>query len=387
MTIASGNTNLELPALSSGTAQLALPATALAYADTLRLDFIHPDGDDVYPYQFALSTTSPSVITTNLPNGLPIPQFNLVTQTNYSDPVYWEESIRFPATLTSIVLVPTNAGTLAQLNSLSATVMGGVNGTQVLGTVQAGYTNNVFSYTLHWTGPSWPVQEVGWTFQMPGDYSNFSWNRDSRWTVYPDYDIGRASGTATPDTTNVDVTDMDIPDSFDFNSTKYSCYWASLTTPAGDGLRLEFSPSQLFDCRAGGAPSGDGYLLYANQQVSPANDISANTVPDLYMTLSSGSVVQGSFTVGSNSNLVSAAAGSLNGPIDVLVSPTGAFNGNQVELNFNANANTGYSIWSSTNLVTWQWDGTASQAGPGQYEFFDQLATNSPCRFYRITSP
>jgi autotransporter-associated beta strand protein len=387
MTIASGNTNLEIPPLSSGTAQLALPATALAYADTLRLDFIHPDGDDVYPYQFALSTTSPSVITTNLPSGLPIPQLNLVIQTNYSDPVYWEESIRFPATLTSIVLVPANATTLALLNSLSATVMGGVNGTQVLGTVQASYTNNVFSYTLHWTGPSWPVQEVGWTFQMPGDYSNFSWSRDARWAVYPNYDIGRASGTATPDTTNVDVTDMDIPDSFDFNSTKYSCYWASLTTPAGDGLRLEFSPSQLFDCRAGGAPYGDGYLLYANQQVSPANDISANTVPDLYMTLSSGSTVQGSFTVGSNSNLVSAAAGSLNGPINVLVSPTGAFNGNQVELNFNANVNTSYSVWSSTNLVTWQWNGTASQASPGQYEFFDQLTTNSPCRFYRITSP
>ena len=105
------------------------------------------------------------------------------------------------------------------------------------------------------------------------------------------------------------------------------------------------------------------------------------------MTLSSGNVVQGSFTVGSNSNLVSAAAGSLNGPINVLVSPTGAFNGNQVELNFNADANTGYSVWSSTNLVAWQWDGTASQASPGQYEFFDQLTTNSPCRFYRITSP
>jgi beta-galactosidase len=385
MTIASGNTNLEMPPLSNGTAGLSLPANALAYADTLRLDFIHPDGDDVYPYQFALSSAPASVITTNLPDGLPIPQFNLVTQTNYNDPVYWIESIRFPATLTSVTLVPANATTLAQLNSLSATVMGGVNGAQTLGTVQATYTNNVFSYTLHWTGPSWPVQEVGWTFQMPSGYSNFSWNRDGRWTVYPDYDIGRASGTATPDTTNVDVTGMDIPNAFDFDSTKYNCNWASLTSAAGDGLRLQFNGSELFDCRAGGTTGGN--LLYANQQVSPANDISANIVPDLFMTLGSGNVLQGSFTVGSNSNLVSSAAGSLNGPINVQVSPTGDLNGNQVELNFNANANTGYSVWSSTNLVTWQWDGTATQGGAGQYEFFDQLATNSPVRFYRITSP
>lgn len=387
MTIAAGNTNLEMPPLTSGVAQISLPAAALAYADTLRLDFIHPDGDDIYSYQFALSNTAPvSVITTNLPSGLSIPQFNLITQTNYNDPLYWTESIRFPATLANVVLNPANAVTLAQLNSLSATVIGGINGTQVLGTIQAGYTNNVFSYSLQWTGPSWPVQEVGWAFQMPGDYSNFSWSRDARWTIYPDYDAGRASGTATPDTTNVDVTEMDIPDAFDFDSTKYNCYWASLTTPNGDGLRLDFSPSQLFDCRAGGTTNGDGYLLYANQQVSPANDISANIVPDLYMTLSSGNVLQGSFTVGSNSNMVSAAAGSLNGPIHV-ISLTGAFDGNQVELNFGANANAGYSVWSSTNLVTWQWDGTASQAGPGQFEFLDQLATNSPCRFYRITSP
>ncbi|MGH7942867.1 MAG: hypothetical protein ACREFR_17550, partial [Limisphaerales bacterium] len=137
----------------------------------------------------------------------------------------------------------------------------------------------------------------------------------------------------------------------------------------------------------GATTNGDGYLLYANQQVSPANDISANVVPDLFMTLSTGDVLQGSFTVGSNSNLVAAAAGSLDGPVNVLVSPNGALEGNQVELNFSANANTGYSIWSSTNLVNWQWVGTAAQPGPGQYEFFDQLATNSPCRFYRITSP
>ncbi|HEV2454628.1 MAG TPA: glycoside hydrolase family 2 TIM barrel-domain containing protein, partial [Verrucomicrobiae bacterium] len=385
MTIASGATNLEMPPLSNGAAQLLLPANALAYADTLRLDFLHPDGDDVYAYQFALLNTTASVISTNLPAGLPIPQFNLVTQTNYNDPVYWIESMRFPATLTSVVLVPASAVTLAQLNSLSATVMGGVNGSQVLGTLQAAYTNNLFSYSLHWTGPSWPVQEVGWTFQMPSADNQFSWSRAARWTVYPNDDIGRASGTAAPDSTNVDVTDMDIPNAFDFNSTKYNCNWASLTTPAGDGLRLAFNPSQLFDCRAGG--TANGYLLYANQQVSPANDISAGVVPDLYLTLSSGNVLQGSFTVGSNSNLVSAAAGSLNGPINVAVSPGGGLNGNQLELNFSANANAGYSIWASTNLAAWVWDGAATQSGPGQFEFFDQLATNSPCRFYRITSP
>jgi hypothetical protein len=265
--------------------------------------------------------------------------------------------------------------------------MGGINGTQVLGTVEASYTNNLFSYTLHWTGPSWPVQEVGWTFQMPATYTNFSWNRAARWTVYPDYDIGRASGTATPASTNVDVTDMDIPNAFDFNSTKYNCNWASLTSAAGDGLMLQFSPQQLFHCRAGATTNGLGYILTANQQVSPANDISANVVPDLFMTLNSGNVLQGSFSVGSNSNMVSSAAGSLNGPINVLFPAGSGSNVNQIELNFSGNTNIGYSVWASTNLMNWQWEGTATQANPGQYEFFDQSVTNYPYRFYRITAP
>jgi beta-galactosidase len=386
MTIASGTTNLELPPLTTNTLQLALPANALSYADTLRLDFVHPNGNDVYPYQFTLTNIVTSVMTSNLPAALPIPSFNLIAQTNYNDPVLWTESIRFPSTLASVVLSPANATTLAQLNSLSATVMGGVNGAQTLGTIQAGFTNNVFTYTLHWTGPSWPVQEVGWTFQMPAAYTNFTWNRSARWTAYPPADIGRASGTATPASTNVDVTDMDITNAFDFNSTKYNCYWANLTSAAGDGIMLEFNQQQLFDCRAGGASDGVSWLLYANQQVSPPNDF-GNIIPDLFMTLSSGNTLQGSFSVGSYSNALLSASGSLTGPIKASVSPGAAGKGSQLQLNFNGTANDSYSVWSSTNLFNWIWEGTATQGSPGLFEFIDPTSTNFPCRFYRLTSP
>jgi hypothetical protein len=354
----------------------------------LRLDFIHPNGNDVYAYQFSLSnTTVVSQISSNLPANLPIPNFNLVVATNYSNPNYWTESIRFASSLTNVALSPTNATTLAQLNSLSATVIGGTSGQQVLGTVQAGFTNNVFSYTLNWTGSSWPVQEVGWTFQMPLDCTNFSWSRVARWTAYPPTDIARATGTATPASTNLDATDANITNAFDFNSTKYNCTWASLTSAAGDGLRLSFGP-QLFHCRAGAAINGQGYVLYANQQVSTANDISANIVPEEYMTLSSGNVVSGSFIAGSNSNLISGAtAGGLSGPISVLFPTGGGFNGNEADLNFSGYTNASYSVWTSTNLLNWFWAGTAVQSGPGQYQFADPGSTNSQDRFYRVSSP
>ena len=150
LTIASGNTNASLPPRSAGTVQIAVPADALAYADTLQLDFIHPDGRDILAYQFAwTNTASGSQLNSTLPAGLPIPTLNLITRKTVTDPGYgWSEVLRYPASLTSVVLTPANATNLAQLQALSATVIGGTNGTQVLGQLQAGYTNNQFSYSL-----------------------------------------------------------------------------------------------------------------------------------------------------------------------------------------------------------------------------------------------
>lgn len=386
-TIASGVTNISLPPLSNGVAQLSLPANALAYADALRLDFIHPNGNDVYAWQFALTNAAVySVLNTNLPAGLPIPQFNLITRTNYNNPNYWTECIRFPASLTNVTITPSNATTLAQLQGLTATVIGGNTGVQVFGTLQAGYTNNVFSYTLTWSGPSADVQELGWAFQMPSTCDHFSWNRSARWSVYPASDIGRAAGVATPDTTNVDATDMDITNAFDFNSTKYDCYWATLATAGGDGLRLQFGPQQLFHCRAGGA-SGGGYLLFANQQVSPPDDY-GEKVPDLFMTLTSGNVVQGSFTVGSNTELP-VPGGSDLGAVQILAPSGGGGGGggSSVEVNFSGSTNASYSVWASSNLLNWQWAGAATEIAPGQYQFTDPSATNYAHRFYRASAP
>jgi hypothetical protein len=385
-TIASGNTNASLAPLTQGTMQLAVPSNALAYADTLRLDFIDVNSNDIFAWQFALTNTAvSSQMAASLPAGLPIPAFNLVMYSNYNNPNYWTECERFPAALAGVVLTPPNAAALGQLAALTATVIG-TNG-QVLGQLQAGFTNSIFSYTLRWTGPTTNIQELGWIFQMPTNDDCFSWSRAGRWTVYPSTDIGRATGTAIPATTNVDPTEMDIPNSFDFNSTKYNCNWASLTTAAGDGLRLGFGPQQLFHCRAGAANGGPGYVLFANQEVGPAADISSNIVPELFMTLYNGSVVQGSFSVGSNSNLGSGAAGSLGGPIHVLVPTGGASGETPVELTFSGSTNTGYSVWASTNLLNWEWDGMAAQINPGQYQFFDPAATNLPHCFYRISSP
>lgn len=298
--ITSGESRLTLAPRSDGRAEIQVPADALAQADALRVEFIHPDGDQVVVHRFILKETpATSHLSADLPTALAIPQFNLVTRVTKSDPKVWRKVETFPSSLTNVVLTPPSATTLSQLTQLSADVVGGTNH-EMVGHLEAKYDNGQFSYSLKWTRGKEEVHELGWTFEMPGDCDHFSWDRAARWSVYPDHHIGRAIGTAVPDSMNVPVTRMNRIDAFDFNSTKYDCNWASLTTAGGAGLRVEFEPKERFHCRAGTTDNHQGYLLFVNQQVSPPDDISKPIIPDDYLTLTPGSTIEGSFRVGSS---------------------------------------------------------------------------------------
>ena len=85
-------------------------------------------------------------------------------------------------------------------------------------------------------------------FSVEKEYATLNWQRKTQWTVYPEYHIGRARGSAK-------LSDKDKyqfkygvkPDwewrhdnnflgSNDFRSSKDFIYWASLTNNAGNGL-------------------------------------------------------------------------------------------------------------------------------------------------------
>jgi hypothetical protein len=298
--IASGDSQVNQPPRSKGTAELSLPAEALTQADALRVEFIHPNGNHVVAHRFVLKETPPaSRMSADLPDGLAIPQFHVVTRITARDKKVWRKVTTFPSSLTNVVVEPATATTLAQLTHLTADIVGGTKN-ELVGHLEARYESGEFTYNLKWTGSREEVHELGWTFEMPNDCDHFSWDREARWTIYPDHHIGRAIGTATPDSMNAQVTRMDRPDAFDFNSTKYDCNWASLTTAAGAGLRAEFDPQQRFHCRAGLADDGHGYTLFVNQQVTPPDDISKPIVPDYYMMLNRGETIKGHFRIGSN---------------------------------------------------------------------------------------
>jgi hypothetical protein len=100
-----------------------------------------------------------------------------------------------------------------------------------------------------------------------------------------------------PDSAEQEVTHITRPDAFDFTSTKYGCEWATMLDDSGEGVGVRFDKEQRHQVRGG--TSGDGGReLVVNLWCCPPRDISSSVVPDLYLTMEKGKVVEGAFGVG-----------------------------------------------------------------------------------------
>jgi len=305
-TVSSGTMHLALPARSHGQERLHLPADELASADTLRLDFDHPGGWNVVTYQFPLKPIAHPAPQIE-PVTVMFPQFNLVTGKRVKDKTDWWVLDRHSGALANVMMqrrdgaqtatsVEAVLGTaLTDIRSLDADILLQPS-SNIVGRVHAELAGGKMSFRVTWTGGTQDVYELGWIFRLPKAADHFSWSRQANWSYYPPGHIGRPTGTATPDSAKVDLTKVDRPDAFDFNSTKFNCDWASLSDANGHGLCLEFSPAQRQHVRGGVAADGSCELI-VNRCYSPPRDISSNIVPELYTVLKRGQEVDGSFQI------------------------------------------------------------------------------------------
>lgn len=305
--LASGTAQLKLAPRTRAKLELALPTSAAnVTADALRIDFDHPGGWNVVSCQFAMAKEAPraSAMRTAPPEDLRFPQFNLVSNITKGDPEKWRAITRRRGSLINVKTEPAGgsdalARPLTSMRSLEADVVFADEPATVIGHLRAEWADGRLKYRLAWSGKKADIQELGWIFDRPAAFKRFSWKRKALWSVYPETHIGRPTGTATPDSANVPLTNNTRPDAFDFNSTKYDCDWASLTDAEGNGLRVEFAPDQRHHVRGGFGPDG-GLQLIVNRQCSPPQDISSGVVKDFYLTLKPGDTVEGGFRVGSN---------------------------------------------------------------------------------------
>ena len=330
-TIQKGQAHLALAPRTTGKVALRLPRSA-TNADALLISFDDPRGWNVATYQCQLAKPKPAPnrMLAALPDGLLFPRLNLDAKTTNGDSASWLRAYRFYGKLINVTTEPPSAQDLStrllkDVRSLDADVVlsdeqitPALDGfahnpkavvpdpNQIAAHVRAEFANGKFSYRIDWKGAKANVEQVGWVFDMPKQFDRFSWDRSALWSYYPKTHIGRPTGTALPDTANVHVTKITRPDAFDFVSTKYDCNWATLTDAKGRGLRVELdNTASSGDAKktTGGVRAGitpNGYELVVNQQCSPPNDISTNAVTDLYLNMSAGDHVEGSFRIGSN---------------------------------------------------------------------------------------
>ena len=102
-------------------------------------------------------------------------------------------------------------------------------------------------------------RQVGLVFSVPGSNKNLSWYRNGFWSSYPEWHIGRPSGSAVPFPPDVFYLnrlgvkpegewrlDANSLGTNDFRSTRQSIYWAVLTNSAGNGIAVVSDGRQSF---------------------------------------------------------------------------------------------------------------------------------------------
>ena len=340
--IASGVSQAALAPRSRGGIKLSLPAESLSQADALRLEFNHPDGRNIATYDLRLKPerdSTPKLVTARL-SGINFPRFNFTAMTYANNSIGWRTINKHAGKLINITVqhvsgavnaMPVSddsalyAMPLADIRAMDAdVVLGGDSTATIAGHVRADFSGGAFTYRLNWfrtppvlapgnraipapargrgrgrgAEPAAPadVQELGWAFQVPASWDQLSWHRHGYWSYYPPDDVDRLSGTATPDSANAQLTRMDRPDAFDFNSTKYHCDWAKLAGADNHGVVVSFSPDARGNVR-GGTDAGGKRSLVVNKYCCPPRDISSGVVADEYFTLGRGQTVYGSFVI------------------------------------------------------------------------------------------
>ncbi|HEV2207514.1 MAG TPA: glycoside hydrolase family 2 TIM barrel-domain containing protein [Verrucomicrobiae bacterium] len=305
--LAKGSAKLSCVPRSQGQVRLSVPAAALAGADTLRLEFEHPGGWNVLTCQYLLKPIVHPPPEVQAVTGITFPRFNFVTGKVVGDGKGWRRLDRQTGELANIKLQRKGlaaegvtasklaATPLAQVEKFEADVLvrpGSVPAAHLEGELSGGK----MTYRFTWLGNKSDVYELGWIFTAPKGCDRFSWDRHAPWSYYPPDHIGRPDGTARPDSARVDLTKVERPDAFDFNSTKFNCNWASLTDAHQRGLCFVFSPGQRQHVR--GTLEASGHCgLVIDRCYSPPRDISSRIVPDLYTVLSPNQTVTGTFQI------------------------------------------------------------------------------------------
>ena len=303
--------------------------------DTLRLEFIHPDGRSVYvttlhptAYQPpapppALASTDPVALNDdghNIIVDTPATRFQVIKETGeiFS---WWaggqEILIGGPVlNLGEGMLAPAGRGggggggrgrgagpvTSSQPPRLAnAVVTGAMDGARAKISVttdvylsgsdelkgQLRYTFDIgadsqmdVAWKLDWKATNTTALEAGLKFLLPSDMNKMTWLSENLWTEYPADHIGNPSGSAAS-------TDLS------FRSSKRNVHWMTLSGAGKSCLVALRSGDKPLHTR--GRVDADGTTLFLNSALGVASGYGANAVPGYDIRLTPGTPLEGAF--------------------------------------------------------------------------------------------
>jgi beta-galactosidase/beta-glucuronidase len=314
--LAEGKMHVACPPGSSVAAQI--PASA--GMDTLRIEFIHPDGRNIYSALPRVKGTSASAPWSRLADGGPlklddqpseigvgnalmqltVDKTTGLVQTwkvngatvmkggpviNFgegapSDSYFFRNSQ--PPHLKNPTVSAAAEGSSVRINVAGDAVFGDagepvahVNYTLLV----AGNAQIDVNWTVQWHSGNAKLRELGMKIPLPDDFNKMRWLRTGTWTDYPADHIGRPAGTAS----SGDVA---------FHANHGNTQWMLMSGDKGNGMVL-LNSGQPLQARA--RSSGDATVLYASENVTVPDELARDLLPQHEINLRDGAEASGGF--------------------------------------------------------------------------------------------
>jgi beta-galactosidase len=187
-----------------------------------------------------------------------------------------------PPILTNAVVTATMDGAVAKISVTADVYLSGSD--ELKG--QLNYTLDVgadaqtdVAWNLIWKGTNATALEAGLKFLLPAAMDRMSWLSESRWTEYPPGHIGNPTGS---------ITSQDIS----FRSSKRDVHWLALSGGGNYSLVALGSDKPL---HARGRVETNGIMLFLSSAIGVSRDYGSSAMPGYDIKLTPDSPVGGAF--------------------------------------------------------------------------------------------
>jgi beta-galactosidase len=187
-----------------------------------------------------------------------------------------------PPILTNAIVTATMDGTMAKISVTTDVYLAGSD--ELKG--QFNYTLDVgadaqadVAWNLTWKGTNATALEAGLKFLLPAAMDRMSWLSESRWTEYPPGHIGNPTGS---------ITSQDIS----FRSSKRDVHWLALSDGGNYNLVALGSGKPL---HARGRVETNGTMLFLSSAIGVSRDYGSSAMPGYDIKLTPDNPVGGAF--------------------------------------------------------------------------------------------